>query len=132
MQIRELRGREKQEIRRVVSSLCANYDAEYGCLPLDSGCFMFGKTYTNGALCKWFRNALMPQSPEMERIFSGGIARETKPCAVCGKEFTPNGRQTYCSEKCAATGRKESAAKNSRDYRKRRRDASAIRLQETP
>ena len=32
---RELTGREKQRIKKLVTSLCANYDKEYGCLPLD-------------------------------------------------------------------------------------------------
>ena len=31
---RELTGREKQRIKKLVTSLCANYDKEYGCLPL--------------------------------------------------------------------------------------------------
>ena len=30
---RELTGREKQRIKKLVTSLCANYDKEYGCLP---------------------------------------------------------------------------------------------------
>ena len=29
---RELTGREKQRIKKLVTSLCANYDKEYGCL----------------------------------------------------------------------------------------------------
>lgn len=38
---RELTGREKQRIKKLIVSLCANYDREYGCLPLDCGCPMF-------------------------------------------------------------------------------------------
>ena len=34
---RELTGREKQRIKKLVTSLCANYDKEYGCLPLEIG-----------------------------------------------------------------------------------------------
>ena len=37
---RELTGREKQRIKKLVTSLCANYDKEYGCLPLDCDCPM--------------------------------------------------------------------------------------------
>ncbi len=120
MQIRELTGREKQEIRHLVKTMCANYDSEYGCLPLDSNCFMFGKAYTNGALCKWFKNALMPLSPELELIFSGGIVPQTKVCKVCGKVFPLNGRQAYCSEKCTKSGRLKSVAKNVKAHRKRK------------
>ena len=39
---RELTGREKQRIKKLVISLCANYDKEYGCLPLDCDCPMLG------------------------------------------------------------------------------------------
>lgn len=122
MQIRELSGGEKQEICRLVKTMCANYDSEYGCLPLDSECFMFGKAYTNGAICKWFRDALMPLNPELERIFNGGIVPETKPCKVCGRRFPLNGRQAYCSEECAKLGRRKSVAKNVKAHRKRKQD----------
>ena len=37
---RELTGREKQRMKKLVTSLCANYDKEYGCLPLDCDCPM--------------------------------------------------------------------------------------------
>ena len=32
---RELTGREKKRIKKLITSRCANYDKEYGCLPLD-------------------------------------------------------------------------------------------------
>ncbi len=32
---RELTGREKQQIKKLITSLCANHDKEYGCLPLE-------------------------------------------------------------------------------------------------
>ena len=35
---RELTGREKQRIKKLIVSLCANYDKEYGCLSLDREC----------------------------------------------------------------------------------------------
>ena len=31
---RELTGKEKRQIKKLVVSKCANYDKEYGCLPL--------------------------------------------------------------------------------------------------
>jgi len=119
MQIRELTGREKQQIRRLIKNMCANYDYQYGCLPLDCDCFMFGKALTGGPLCKWFRNAVMPLVPEVERLFTDTIAPETKPCKICGSEFPLNGRQVYCSEKCSAVGRRKSVADNVQAYRKR-------------
>lgn len=42
---RELTGREKQQIKKLITSLCANHDKEYGCLPLDCECPMFGICY---------------------------------------------------------------------------------------
>lgn len=47
---RELTGREKQRIKKLITSLCANYDKEYGCLPLDCDCPMLGICFTNSAL----------------------------------------------------------------------------------
>jgi len=121
VQIRELTAREKREIRRLVKSMCANYDDGYGCLPLDCGCIMFGKAYTDNPLCKWFKNALLPLAPALERVFTGKGAPETKPCAFCGRLFPLNGRQAYCSEKCTAAARRKSVAGNVKAYRERKR-----------
>jgi len=127
MQIRELTGRERQAIRRLVKASCANYDADYGCLPLDGDCYMFyGVAHTNSALCKYFRRAVMPLAPELERIFNGGAMPDTKPCEVCGRAFPLNGRQAYCSEKCAAIGRRKSVADNVRAYRERKRECNQL------
>ena len=126
MQIRELTGRERQAIRRLVKESCANYDSDYGCLPLDGECFMFGKAYSGGALCKWFRDAVLPLDAELERIFTGGIAPDTKPCTECGTAFPLNGRQIYCSDKCAAEGRRKSVAGNVRAYRERKRKCNHL------
>ena len=128
MQIRELTGRERQATRRLVKEWCANYDDEYGCLPLGSDCFMFGKAYSGGALCKWFRDAVLPLDAELERIFTGGIAPDTKPCAVCGTAFPLNGRQIYCSDKCAAEGRRKSVAGNVQAFRERKRKCNHLAL----
>jgi hypothetical protein len=126
MQIRELTGRERQSIRRLVKTMCANYDNDYGCLPLDCECFMFRKAYSGGAMCKWFRDAVLPLNAELERIFTGGIAPDKKPCTVCGRPFPLNGRQIYCSDKCAASGRRKSVAGNVRAYRERKRKCNQL------
>ena len=39
---RELTREEKRAIHKLVKSLCANYDKDYGCLPLDCPCYMLG------------------------------------------------------------------------------------------
>ena len=66
---RELTGKEKRQIKKLVVSKCANYDKEYGCLPLDCECYMFGICYTNSALCRKFRAALLPEAPELQAVF---------------------------------------------------------------
>lgn len=56
---RELTREEKRKIRALVTKWCANYDKEYGCLPLECECYMFGKCWT-GAYCRYFREAVLP------------------------------------------------------------------------
>ena len=41
--MRALTREEKADIRPLVPKWCANYDREYGCLPLDCECYMLGK-----------------------------------------------------------------------------------------
>ena len=115
---RELTGKERRQIKKLVTSLCANYDKEYGCLPLDCNCYMFGVCYTNSALCKRFRNALLPTVPELQAVF------EPQPLAVCtecGKLFPKNGKRTYCSEKCAAEARRKQTAARVRKHREKQK-----------
>jgi len=52
-QYRELTARELQAIHKLVTSECANFDYEYGCLPLDEPCYMFTIAYVNSSLCKY-------------------------------------------------------------------------------
>ena len=63
---RELTREEKAAIRSLVAKWCANYDREYGCLPLDYECYMLGKCWT-GALCRYFREAVLPLNRSEER-----------------------------------------------------------------
>lgn len=72
---RELTAQEKRRIRKLVTSLCANYDAEYGCLPLDCDCYMFGICYRNSGLCRYFREAVLPNEPELglRRVQGGDV-----------------------------------------------------------
>lgn len=111
---RELTGREKQRIKKLITSRCANYDKEYGCLPLDCECPMFGICYTNSAICKKFRSDLLPTEPELQAVF------EPQPLAVCkecGKHFPKNGKHIYCSQKCAEAARRRQTAARVRKYR---------------
>ncbi len=62
---RELTRKEKTAIRSLVVTWCANYDREYGCLPLDSDCYMLGKCWT-GSYCRYFRESVLPLDPALE------------------------------------------------------------------
>ncbi|GHU79356.1 hypothetical protein FACS1894191_1970 [Clostridia bacterium] len=124
---RELTREERREIKRLVADRCANYSRAYGCLPLDYGCcYMIDKWWT-GSYCKYFQNAVLPLNAELERALLGERppapppAAETKPCKVCGKPFMGDGRQRYCSDKCANKARRSSEAGRSRKYRNKKK-----------
>lgn len=113
---RELTKGEKAEIKKLVSQ-CANYDRDGSqCLPLECTCYMLSKAYT-GALCRWFEQAVLPLNPRLEAVLKGGIAN-TKPCAICGKQFALSGRKQYCGEICAEKARKHADMLRARKYRR--------------
>ena len=116
--IRELTAIERREIRRLVRG-CANYDREYGCLPLDCGCYMLGKWWT-GSLCRYFERAVLPLNSVLERALKGEIPKDTKPCAICRKLFPVAGRRVYCSERCRKQGQQAADAMRARRYRRRK------------
>ena len=74
---RELTVPERRSIRKLVTGSCANYDRDYGCLPLDCECPMLGICYTNSAMCRYFREAVLPHGPELEAALQ---ALPTKRC----------------------------------------------------
>ena len=45
---RELTREEKKSIRALVTKWCANYDRDYGCLPLESECYMLMNCFHGG------------------------------------------------------------------------------------
>lgn len=113
--VRELTRDERAAIRRLVTSMCANYDAKYGCLPLDSECYMLLKWWT-GAYCKYFREAVLPLDPALEAALTGG-AVDMRPCSVCGQLFPTSGKRAYCSEACE----KIALRKQKREYMRKKR-----------
>jgi len=91
MEARELTRAERTAIRKLVTSMCANYDKEYGCLPLD---------------------------PALEQpLTDPGAGAELRPCAVCGALFVQDGKRAYCSEACAEAARR----KRQREYMRQKR-----------
>ena len=108
---RELTRQEKAAIRSLVKRWCANYDKDIGCLPLDCECYMLGKCWT-GAYCRYFRSAVLPLDPVLERSLTVETVAETRPCPVCGRAFLPDGRQRYCSPACARAASALSTKRN--------------------
>ena len=96
---RELTRQEKAAIKKLVIDMCANYDKQYGCLPLDCDCYMFGKCWT-GNYCKYFQKALLPLEPVLEASLLSVVV-EMRQCAFCGEDFPMNRRQAYCGAACA-------------------------------
>ena len=111
---RELTAQERRSIRKLVTGCCANYDSEYGCLPLDCECPMLGICFTNSAMCRYFREAVLPNDTELEAALQ---ALPAKRCQHCGKPFPVSGRRVYCSDKCADAARRKQTAARVRKYR---------------
>ena len=111
---RELTTQERRSIRKLVTGRCANYASEYGCLPLDCECPMLGICYTHSAMCRYFREAVLPNDPELEAALQG---LPTKRCQLFGKPVPGSGRRVYCSDNCAEASRKEQTAARVRKFR---------------
>lgn len=47
---REFTQTEKHKVESLVKNLCANYNLDYGCLPLECDCYMLSKYYTSDLL----------------------------------------------------------------------------------
>jgi hypothetical protein len=112
--MRELTPKERRAIHKLVLSTCANYDHEYGCLPLDGTCYMFTIAYNTSSLCRHFRDILLRHDPALEVLFTG---QQAKACEGCGRKFPVNGRQAYCSKPCADTARRMATAARVRRHR---------------
>ena len=85
---RELTREEKAAIRKLVTRLCANYDRDVGCLPLDCPCYMLEKCWT-GALCHYFREAVLPNDPVLEASLAAeGPARKPGPARYAAGPFS--------------------------------------------
>lgn len=54
-------------IRKLVTRHCANYDSEYGCLPLECECPMLGVCYTSSACAGTFGNQYCQTIPNWKR-----------------------------------------------------------------
>ena len=114
---RELTRDERKTIRRLVTGICANYDSEYGCLPLDCPCYMLNKWWT-GAYCRYFEKAVLPVDAALESAITGeDTSMRQKICPVCGKAYLPTTSQAYCSAACPVYARRKSERERKRRQR---------------
>ena len=114
--VRELTEKEVRGIHKLVTQRCANYGPEYGCLPLDCAYVMLGKAYCGNAMCRYFRESVLPNDPELNASLQGLAA---KRCKHCGKPFPEKGRTMYCSDKCRNAAQKKDTAARVRQHRKK-------------
>lgn len=118
MQGRELKRSEKRKIKESVRKKCANYDSEYGCVPLDTDCYMCTIGFTNSSLCHYYEKCILPTEEELQNLFQ----KENnvfKKCGICGNSFKANGNKKYCSEECKRKAEKKAAAERKRRERKK-------------
>ena len=118
--VRELTTREKQKIAKLVKERCANYlDEDFfsGCLPLDCDCPMLTKAFCGNAMCRYFRDSVLPNDSELNAAMQNLPA---KRCKQCGKLFPAKGKQVYCCESCAAEARRQRTAERVRRHRERK------------
>ena len=115
--VRELTEKEVRGIRRLVVERCANYHEDYGCLPLDCNCVMLEKVYCGNAMCRYFRESVLPNNPELSASLQNLAA---KRCKHCGKPFPAKGRTMYCSDRCRKEAQKEQTAKRVQKHRRKK------------
>ena len=115
---RELTRPERTSIKKLVTDMCANFDREYGCLPLDCACYMLNKWWI-GSYCKYFQNAVLPLAPMLEASLLGREAPVQDVCAICNKPFIPDGKQSYCSAVCKVEGNRRKSRERMRKKRRK-------------
>ena len=82
-----------------------------------SECYMLGKCWT-GALCRYFREAVLPLDPALEAaLLTEGPRPDFKICPICGGPVAPDRRQAYCSAACA----KKAHRRQQREYMRKKR-----------
>ncbi len=98
-----------REARKLIQKRCCNYD-DGSCLIFDwSFCNICPQWISNSVICKWFRNAVLPN----DKLLCAQILcthDRIKQCLSCGAEFVPgSNRAKYCG-KCAGQRRRSSKA----------------------
>ena len=108
--IARMNDKQLKEARKLIKKRCCNYD-QGSCIVLDwSFCNICPQYNSYAVLCKWFRDAVLPNNKELEReIYANQPSKHR--CAVCKRRFTPTGpRSKYCPI-CSQSVRREQQAK---------------------
>ena len=96
---------------RGLTKCCCNF-SQGDCLLLDGVC---PQAVSRSLICRWFRRAVLPEQPKLERaILSPG---QRHRCEGCGRGFlTRSGRAKYCRD-CAAKVHRKQKAESARKRR---------------
>ena len=84
-----------------------------------SNCPMFGICYTNSALCRYFRSAVLPTDAKLQAVFRSELTPLTA-CRQCGKPFPADRKRMYCSQRWAEEARRRQTAARVRKYREKK------------
>lgn len=117
MKIPKMTPGQLAKARRLIRNECQNYDKDHNeCLMLDEGGGCACVQYISfSLLCTYFRNAILPLDPVLERDLLGGPG--TKHCACCNALFVPgSNRAKYCRE-CAPKVRRRQKTEYQRKVR---------------
>ena len=71
-------------------------DQADGYLPLETACYMNSIGYVVSGLCRYFRETILPASPELLAVFQ---RCGTRSCKWCGQPFPEARHRQYCSRK---------------------------------
>jgi predicted RNA-binding Zn-ribbon protein involved in translation (DUF1610 family) len=89
-----VKGRQKRDAYSLIRAECCNLSPDGYCVPLDCPC---PQLQSEGLLCKWFENAVLPLDKVLHAEITGSTNNKT--CSVCGKLFVPmSNRAKYCPE----------------------------------
>lgn len=115
-EIARMNDNQLKEARKLIKQRCCNYD-QGSCLVLDwPFCNVCAQYNSYSMLCKWFRDAVLPNNKELEyEIYHS--ASTVHRCTVCKRKYVPSGpRSKYCP-RCAPIVRREQQAKWARNKR---------------
>lgn len=101
----EMTPEQQGEAARLIQQNCCNYEKGNCVMLEDEDERVCSQRISYSVGCRWFRNAVLPLSPELEADIFKGVS--LKQCVKCGIRFVPrSNRSMYCPA-CAATERRE-------------------------